>query len=140
MRFTHSTYILQWPLTSRSVFKDKTAASVVVDLMYKVHTTYPDLLMLCCRLLNQLDPSKVCLHHLIPLRYLTSLSLSLSLHKQDCPPTQPCVKKLTVIKSGVQRKVKQSTGMANKQQKAFNRQLQDCLKELSKITDSLSPT
>ena len=55
----HTHYVLQWPSTSQSVFEEKTAATVVVDLMYKVHTTHPDILMLCCQLLNQLPTSQV---------------------------------------------------------------------------------
>ena len=50
---------MQWPSTSRSVFDQEKAASVVVDLMYKVHTTHPDLLMLCCQLLQHHNSTKV---------------------------------------------------------------------------------
>ena len=56
---THTSAHMQWPSTSRSVFDQEKAARVVVDLMYKVHTTHPDLLMLCSQLLHHRNSTKV---------------------------------------------------------------------------------
>ena len=135
----------QWPSTSRSIFDQEKAASVVVDLMYKVHTTHPELLMLCCQLLQHHNSCSTMVSKIPILTAWVRLEKCPEIMSALCSkswlktwlfclitgvfPSRVMCEEVSSHKGSVQRKVKQTSSTTNKQQRALCKELQESLKQ-----------